>query len=1386
MADENEEILFSLNADGNAPEFFGNLDELMQQADASMQQFGQSGEESLGLVGQSAEEFVASLAAMAAQIEDANSKVLELANGVGGAIPPIDNLGTALGASGGGMDDFTNGLILLASQLNKLNPDVDAFVSKQIELTDNALGTAQALLDVAESVGAEEAALAALQATVDSLTAQLTILSEAQDVLDITFNTGVTRLSDFQSALLTLADAYSKSNVAIQEQVDKQLELAQSSRDAAQALKEYAYANGASVATVDQLSMAVDGLDIKIAALKNQQAVLNDVFGSQAPVQATLYGDAIDALIGQLDSAGMSIQAVIDKQVLQAKSSLDAAQALYDAADATVIGTAAYDRLDTKLDELRLRYLSLVEAQKMAAAVPPPASPGSGGGGATEEESPGGPKTQAEANQNAFMLLMVAQAAFQVGKSFVDMGVKAESSLTTMQAMTNTTNADMGIMTTGMEALAVQTGFGLSTMADAMYKVHSAFSNANDSLLVMAAAAKLARAGNSDLTETSDALITVMSAFGDGANKAAQDANIMAVATRYGKQTMGEFTTQIGVIAAVAQAAGMSFAEAAADEAILSLHMHNGSQAARDLSAVIRAVSYDATNVGEKAIKAGLDFNAAKFQTMDWAQKLEYLNTFTNGNAKEMQMMIGGAGELKTAMGNLDISTSQLSKNAVALGLNFDGAKYNSLSLAGQLQYLLTVSGGNASRFAALVGGTKNLNDAFQGLHLSTSDVSKEAQKLGLNFDETKFKSENLVQKLQTLKDMSHGNMQTFQSLVGGVAGANAALMLLSTDGGKKAQDVLKQMQNNTSYLDSAFATAMGSIASKGAQLGAVLQNIAYQFTEAIKPQLTVFLQGLGNMLGFLASHMQITIPIVAGLAIAIGVLLVGAIVGIVASMAGFLAAAGPFILIGAAIGAVAAIVIMNWGRIAPMLTPVVAVFQHIGAVLGPIMAAAGRILVGVGQDILTVLIPAFNLIRGDVGLLAEMWGRFTTVLRPLLPILQGIGLFIIGVLVVAFGLLVGVLSAVAAGLGYFIAGLTSVITGVIGIVMGLVQVFTGVLHIIHGIFTLNGNEIRDGFSQLGKGILNIMEGMGMALVGVFVAIFGTIYGIVVGFVTGVISFFVGLARNLVGASIVPDMLNAMLHWFVNVFAMILSAVASFIATAISFFRNLYSNLVTITGTWVFNMLMWIGNLAVQAIAKIQSLIAQITGFFSNLAGMAVQWGSDLISGFISGVQNMAGNLISTISGLAGKVAAFLHFTKPDVGPLATADEWMPHFGDLLETGMLNNVSKLQAASHKMALAAGSGVAVPAGSVGSLGGGNQSQLVTVLAQILSTLQQQSTTTGRVGTPATLGGLTAVTQQFGSVNINGVNNPMQLHRQLNMLAGLAQEYADRGAISGLAV
>ena len=61
-----------------------------------------------------------------------------------------------------------------------------------------------------------------------------------------------------------------------------------------------------------------------------------------------------------------------------------------------------------------------------------------------------------------------------------------------------------------------------------------------------------------------------------------------------------------------------------------------------------------------------------------------------------------------------------------------------------------------------------------------------------------------------------------------------------------------------------------------------------------------------------------------------------------------------------------------------------------------------------------------------------------------------------------------------------------------------------------------------------------------------------------------------------------------------------------------------------------------------------------------ELPGKALQWGKDMIQGFIDGIWNMIGSVRNAVSNIANTIKNFLHFSRPDKGPLRDYETWMP------------------------------------------------------------------------------------------------------------------------------
>lgn len=134
------------------------------------------------------------------------------------------------------------------------------------------------------------------------------------------------------------------------------------------------------------------------------------------------------------------------------------------------------------------------------------------------------------------------------------------------------------------------------------------------------------------------------------------------------------------------------------------------------------------------------------------------------------------------------------------------------------------------------------------------------------------------------------------------------------------------------------------------------------------------------------------------------------------------------------------------------------------------------------------------------------------------------------------------------------------------------------------------------------------------------------------------------------------------------------------------FFQNLgenFANGLNNFQNWISNMLSAIVNWAKDFASKGKSaavnLVKNIAGEIKSLPGQFLQWGMDMMSNFASGIwKGFTGWVKGKISGVTNFIKKNLHFSVPDEGPLADADEWMPDFMDLLATGIDRNKSRVE------------------------------------------------------------------------------------------------------------
>lgn len=103
------------------------------------------------------------------------------------------------------------------------------------------------------------------------------------------------------------------------------------------------------------------------------------------------------------------------------------------------------------------------------------------------------------------------------------------------------------------------------------------------------------------------------------------------------------------------------------------------------------------------------------------------------------------------------------------------------------------------------------------------------------------------------------------------------------------------------------------------------------------------------------------------------------------------------------------------------------------------------------------------------------------------------------------------------------------------------------------------------------------------------------------------------------------------------------------------------------------NLLSSIREIAENIGNAVQNGLDNAISFITSLPGKAIQWGRDFINGLADGILEAARGLVDSVRNIAGEIASFLHFSRPDEGPLRQYETWMPDFMAGLAKGINDN-----------------------------------------------------------------------------------------------------------------
>ena len=93
-----------------------------------------------------------------------------------------------------------------------------------------------------------------------------------------------------------------------------------------------------------------------------------------------------------------------------------------------------------------------------------------------------------------------------------------------------------------------------------------------------------------------------------------------------------------------------------------------------------------------------------------------------------------------------------------------------------------------------------------------------------------------------------------------------------------------------------------------------------------------------------------------------------------------------------------------------------------------------------------------------------------------------------------------------------------------------------------------------------------------------------------------------------------------------------------------------------------------------------------VIGIVGKLLGTSISteagsWGADLVTGLAKGILSGGGIIAKAVSWIGGIIKGFLHFSRPDEGPLREYEKWMPDMVQGMADGIRDNAYLLQEAA---------------------------------------------------------------------------------------------------------
>lgn len=246
----------------------------------------------------------------------------------------------------------------------------------------------------------------------------------------------------------------------------------------------------------------------------------------------------------------------------------------------------------------------------------------------------------------------------------------------------------------------------------------------------------------------------------------------------------------------------------------------------------------------------------------------------------------------------------------------------------------------------------------------------------------------------------------------------------------------------------------------------------------------------------------------------------------------------------------------------------------------------------------------------------------------------------------------------------------------------------------------------------------NTNEGFREAVINVWNAFKDTVGNAITsvgGFIDNLISWFQALPGRI--GAFLGNVISNVQNWASNMVSRASEAGSNFVNGVVSFISGLPSAVWNWLSSALTNAWNFAGQLAQAGANAASGLVNNIISTISGLPGQLYNWGVDMVQGIANGIRGAIHYVTDAVSGVADKIKSFLHFSRPDEGPLAEYESWMP---DMVE-GLSDSLRKAspELINQTEALANGMSDAFNVNGGISASGGNYNNMVSAFKDALS-------------------------------------------------------------------